>query len=434
MKKILLVVTVLLVFACNIVFFSAAPVANAADAGVFFDDEFKYDSDWEKGQFLEYFVNNFSNRKGGTAGETAAAKYIAQIFEAYDNEYPGEFKPHNESLSVSGINRYLQNFSFSYNGNSYNSNNVIITKKAKVSVSNPKTVIIGAHYDNVYSLPRGKTESDYKFQGAYDNGTGIAVLIDLLDRLSKTDALDYNITFIAFGAEEYYMGGSSHYVDTMNYAPEDILLMINLDVVGAGDYLYLFCDDVKTQHQDFLFEIAKKRGISLKAAPFDKIVTAGQMLDSMYYHIGLLSDNLPFLLKGINCAFFFTYNWEHGLSESSDNVSIIHTENDNFSTLKEKHENYQEYMNNVSDIVYYSLAADGFESIMVESFKHKFDYSIFSNKVFLLCIGLGALLLVCAFVYFQYQKFKKEKITEIPIPSHSSEKIAVFGEDFEDRR
>lgn len=441
MKKILFSVLALLVFSFGILFFNTTLAYAEEEDLSFGDGVYEYNPDWGNDVFLEYFATTFKNRRGGTSergksSERETAEYIAQIFKLYDEANENKFAPYNPAAS--GSNKYLQNFPFSSGGKSYTSNNVIITKKANAGTENPKTVIIGAHYDNVYSLPSGTSESNYKFEGAYDNGTGVTVLIDLLRRLSA-GSFNFDITFIAFGAEEYGMKGSSYYVNTMNTSSEDILLMVNLDVIGAGDFLYLFCDDVNTQHQDFLFGIAerediRREDISLKAPPFDKNLSSGQMLDSLYYHIGLMSDNLPFLQKGVNCAFFFTYNWEYAMSESSENISILHMENDNFKTLSEKYENYSEYMSYVSDIVYLSLNEADFENIMISSFESKFDYSIFNNKVFLLCLGLGTLLLICGFVYFQYYKFKKEKIIEAPEEvSATLEKIAVFGDDFEDK-
>lgn len=429
MKKIIFLVITLLVLSFNITFSSNAAFANAAGEALSFSEgEYEYDSGLTNGEFLEYFVTNFPNRRGEVK-EKAAAEYIARIFQLYEGEYGvSKFEPYNKDKTELD-ERYLQNFSFKYGRETHESNNVIITKKADKETK--KTVIIGAHYDNVYNKPQDVNDSDYNFQGAYDNGTGVTVMLDLLKRLSEKD-FDFNITFIAFGAEEYGMKGSSHYVSVMNHAPEDILLMVNLDVIGAGDYLYLFCDDVSTLHQEFLFDIADKNDISLKAAPFDKNVSSGQILDTMYYHIGLMSDNLPFLQKGVNCAFFFTYNWEHGLSESTENISIIHTEDDNFNTLKEKYEGYSTYMTKVSNIVYYSLAAPNFESKMIESFETKFDYSIFLDKIFLLCVGLSVLLAICGFVYYQYYKLKKERIIEIEV-APIFEKISVFGDDFEDK-
>ena len=85
------------------------------------------------------------------------------------------------------------------------------------------TVIIGAHYDTVEDT-----------QGANDNGSGVAALMEIAKRASARD-YPFAVKFVLFGAEEIGLYGSIRYADEMS-ADEiaNTLAMLNLDVVGSG--------------------------------------------------------------------------------------------------------------------------------------------------------------------------------------------------------
>ena len=85
------------------------------------------------------------------------------------------------------------------------------------------TIIIGAHYDTV-----GDT------QGANDNGSGVAALMEIAKRAGVRD-YPFALKFVLFGAEEIGLYGSVRYADGMS-ADEiaNTLAMLNLDVVGSG--------------------------------------------------------------------------------------------------------------------------------------------------------------------------------------------------------
>jgi aminopeptidase YwaD len=82
-------------------------------------------------------------------------------------------------------------------------------------------LLLGAHYDAV----PGST-------GANDNGSGVAVLLDLIRSLSDRP-LRFPLRIVFFDLEEQELTGSRAYVRHM--APGEICAMINLDTCGAGD-------------------------------------------------------------------------------------------------------------------------------------------------------------------------------------------------------
>ena len=90
-----------------------------------------------------------------------------------------------------------------------------------------KTIVIGAHYDTVIDSA-----------GALDNGSGVAVLLEILRIISVMageNGFQKNLLFVFFGSEELGLQGSKYYVKHLqNTEQKNIKLMINLDEIGAG--------------------------------------------------------------------------------------------------------------------------------------------------------------------------------------------------------
>jgi hypothetical protein len=96
-------------------------------------------------------------------------------------------------------------------------------------------VVVGAHYDHVGlggpgSLAPGTIAVH---NGADDNGSGTAALLEIARQLSQDSSPDRrNILFMAFTAEERGLLGSKHYVKYPLFPLEKTVAMINLDMVG----------------------------------------------------------------------------------------------------------------------------------------------------------------------------------------------------------
>jgi len=100
----------------------------------------------------------------------------------------------------------------------------------------PTTVILGAHYDHLgYGEDGNSLDGEGKIHnGADDNASGTAALIEIGRILQKTTAHNNNYLFIAFSGEELGLFGSKYWLDhpsaniVANY-------MINMDMVGRYD-------------------------------------------------------------------------------------------------------------------------------------------------------------------------------------------------------
>ena len=104
------------------------------------------------------------------------------------------------------------------------SRNVAARMPGEDSAADVPTVIVGAHYDTVADT-----------QGASDNGSGVAALMEVAKRASARD-YPFAIKLALFGAEEIGLYGSRRYADEMGAGETAAALaMLNLDAVGSGD-------------------------------------------------------------------------------------------------------------------------------------------------------------------------------------------------------
>lgn len=94
------------------------------------------------------------------------------------------------------------------------------------------TVVIGAHYDHLGTSIKNAT--DTIFNGADDNASGTAGLIELARNLKGTGSKKNNYLFVAFSAEEADRFGSKYWLENTNDIAA-INYMINLDMIGRYD-------------------------------------------------------------------------------------------------------------------------------------------------------------------------------------------------------
>jgi hypothetical protein len=95
-------------------------------------------------------------------------------------------------------------------------------------------VIVGAHYDHLGyggegSLAPGETAIH---NGADDNASGTAAVLDIARRLAAGPRPDRSVLFMAFTGEERGLWGSAYFVREPTIDLERSVAMLNLDMVG----------------------------------------------------------------------------------------------------------------------------------------------------------------------------------------------------------
>ena len=98
------------------------------------------------------------------------------------------------------------------------------------------TIILGAHYDHLgygedhNSLYSGSTPMIHN--GADDNASGTAALIELAKKLKKSSYKKYNYLFVSFSGEELGLFGSKYFTEHAGLDLKTVNYMINMDMVG----------------------------------------------------------------------------------------------------------------------------------------------------------------------------------------------------------
>ncbi|ABR49665.1 peptidase M28 [Alkaliphilus metalliredigens QYMF] len=269
---------------------------------------------------IVYITTNIGTRVTATVYEEQAGEYIKEQFQRI------------------GYETTLQPFTHTREGTNYPSNNIIAIKPGISS----KQVIVGAHYDSVPNAI-----------GADDNASGVGVMLEVAEMLKHMET-DYTIKFIAFGAEEEGLGGSTYHANKMTEEEiENTVGMINLDSLIAGDKMYVHggiitdfnysTEQIRERYgseedgwiRDQALALAETWNLNVETNPGLDIFDAFPAGST-----GAWSDHAPFAKVGIPVAAFEASNWEEGDKDGYNQTAaygpIWHTDMDNLDFLMEK--------------------------------------------------------------------------------------------------
>lgn len=157
---------------------------------------------------------------------------------------------------------------------------LIITKTS--TNKNAKTIIFTAHIDTKYNTP-----------GAIDNGSGVAVMLKLIELFHNYSG-QYNLEFVPFNGEENYaVPGQLEYLKTLNY--NNIELVINFDSPGhinskTAISLYNFDEDEQNNIQP--------QYIALKEIILNTLQNSDYAEQGIQWFAG---DHTMFVMRGIPC-------------------------------------------------------------------------------------------------------------------------------------
>lgn len=251
--------------------------------------------------------DKLEGRGTGTEGEKKAAEYIAERFKSI-------------GLEGHGTNGYFQDFTFKPKTDPHsevkftetNSDSTITGRNILAFLDNnaSQTIVIGAHYDhlgygNDGSLYRGEEKAVHN--GADDNASGVAVMLNLASRLKETNKGN-NYLFMAFSGEEMGLLGSNYFVKNATIATDSINYMLNMDMVGR-----LKADSTLAVYGTGTSPI------------FKQVVTATNEVFKIVEHESGVgpSDHTSFYLNDIPVLHFFTGQHEdyHRPSDDSDKLN-----------------------------------------------------------------------------------------------------------------
>jgi len=137
-------------------------------------------------------------------------------------------------------------------------------------------IVVGAHYDHLGI--KIKNDSDtIIFNGADDNASGVAALIELGRQLKAIQStLRRSVVLIAFDAEELGLFGSNEFAANPPFPIEKIKLMMSVDMVGwyktSGYVKYSGSGTIKNGSMLILDESLIPNGLHVKTQNFEKSV------------------------------------------------------------------------------------------------------------------------------------------------------------------
>lgn len=255
-------------------------------------------------------------------------------------------------------------------------------------------ILLMAHYDSSpYKVKYGQVTDNS--HGAFDDGYGVATLLELARVYAKENNLVNGIKFAFFDAEEVSLGGSNSLMDYKREWLDDVNIVINVEGRGNTGPVYLF-------------ETSKYNGKLInfyqKAAGFPM---AFSVAADVYRIMPNATDLSVFIDNDFNCLNLATL----------DGLKYYHTENDNFSNIDKN--SLKAYCNTLLPLLEeYTLNN---EYSKIDAFECDYD-SVFCTVLpnvminmhpfptALLILGCVVLVLVIFVLYLKNKKAKFSKI------------------------
>lgn len=101
-----------------------------------------------------------------------------------------------------------------------------------------QTLLIGAHYDHI-GLGEYRSLSYHNqgevHNGADDNASGVALLLNLARQYQRWGSKNYNYVFVAYSAHEVGLFGSMAFKQFLDSSLPKVCLVLNFDMVGRMD-------------------------------------------------------------------------------------------------------------------------------------------------------------------------------------------------------
>ncbi len=202
------------------------------------------------------WADGYQSRVTFTPGNYEAVEYIDNFFRSL----PGITEVIRDTFYISSaIPPY----------NQYPLINVIATLKGKSLM--PEVIILGGHYDASGSREENWSSNweTFKVQGADDNASGVAALMEIAQVISNPEnnlQNKHTIKFIAFAAEEYHPkipgihhAGSLYDANLMSKQREKLSAVIILDMIAYNtitDYIEVIANSQSVWLANFLFDTA----------------------------------------------------------------------------------------------------------------------------------------------------------------------------------
>ncbi len=364
----------------------------------------------------------YKSRVAGSDDERAAAEYIVNFL----NLNSVNLSAVNNTSTQSGVQQFK--FYNEYTGGYNTSQNIIFQKKA--SNESNKKVIIACNYDAPYKFDYEKGEYVSFENDAVNTSASSVVALLMMARSLSTQSFNFNVEFIFFGAGEVACAGSEFYLNGVSEEEaKNTLCVINLDKIALGKNLYFYMDEISTDFSKYVANTCSSYVKEVNLLHLNKSSYVDTKLNLGYSHIGLTSDNVNFMSRGIATINFFAGDYEEGLvvglNEYNGKNVISYTEND---TLEYIDQNYEK--DTILDNLYKLNMAvenliidENFEVIAMEANNQtSWFYTIFANEklvVYLMFVAFIVMLIIAMYIYYKltaksyYANIETEFLTSV---------------------
>ncbi len=184
--------------------------------------------------------------------------------------------------------------------------NVVGMIEGSDSVLKNEYLVFGAHLDHLGPWP-------IIHPGASDNASGSTIVMELANAFSRLKTKPKrSIIFALFGAEELGLLGSKHMVAHLPEYPSKPIMMVNIDVAGAGTGIRVTGGKTYPDLYDFFCKVNEKYSINPHISTGEISPTGGN------------SDYAPFLAKGIPAYTNSSSGGQRfGIHTSADSIYIV---------------------------------------------------------------------------------------------------------------
>lgn len=240
--------------------------------------------------------DELQGRDSGSEGIAMAADYIETVFK--NNNIKPYFDDYRDELS---------NFDNAFNVVGYLEGTDDKLKK--------EFIIIGAHYDHIGIIE--PKDGDEIANGANDNASGTATVLELARYFGNTGNNKRSIIFALFSAEEKGLLGSKHLAKKLKAANLDLYTMLNFEMTGVPlvgkDYLMYVTG----------FEESNLAGVCNMYVGRNMV---GYLPKAKEFNLFQRSDNYPFYNEfKVPCQTFSTFdftNFDH-YHQVGDEVGLM---------------------------------------------------------------------------------------------------------------
>ncbi|MCQ2515982.1 MAG: M28 family peptidase [Saccharofermentans sp.] len=201
----------------------ATPLVACSDDG----DEVLLQADYGSygSDIAREFASLYPYRAPYTMEEAQAGLYIKNKFEELGYEV-------SEQVFTNESGQSSTNYFVSYSGRGF----INIDE-----YGNPeevrRTIVIGAHYDDIFSV--GAVDPSYNYDGISDNASGVGCLLTIAAQISNYEDLPFDVYLVAFGAGNDNFAGARAFVNSLTPEMSSLIdCMYCIDSIYGGDKVY----------------------------------------------------------------------------------------------------------------------------------------------------------------------------------------------------